>query len=59
MKLALLHYVSQAWVSLKSKGGLVRASLKHEERRFYTFKVILLPANHTRYFSVDNLPDLV
>ena len=35
-------------VSLKGKGGLVRASLKHEEK-VYTFLVILLSANYARY----------
>jgi len=34
----------------KGKGGLVRASLRNEERRCFAFLVILLPANHTRYF---------
>jgi hypothetical protein len=32
----------------KEKGGLVRAS--HEEGRFQYLLVVLLPANHTRYY---------
>lgn len=43
-------------VSLKRKGRPGRSLPKHEERRIFSFKVVLLPANHTRYFSVDKLP---
>lgn len=37
----------------KGEGGLVRASLRHEERRFYPSWLFLLSANHTRYCLVD------
>lgn len=45
--LGLINKEREAWseppFNMKSEG-------------FYTFQVILLSANHTRYFLVDNLP---
>jgi hypothetical protein len=40
--------INKCRIVRKGKGGLVRAS--HEEGRFKYLLVVLLPANHTRYF---------
>jgi hypothetical protein len=42
--------INNIGITEKEREAWLGASLRNEERRLNTFLVILLPANHTRYF---------